>query len=274
MSSIFSRKPPKIKRQTRFVFLGGEPYFPTPSSRNFVAELAPPAPATAPTPATATATAPAPAPPTAFPPAVFPPTAFPPSASVPTQFARLRGDLGYLIAATYMPLETANTYIGNRGYKIDTDLSDDDTMVFIDTSGKAVIGHRGSHTTRDWMISNPLVGMGFARIDPRHIKAQDITARVQAKYGPADAIGHSLGGRLAEESGALGTIMTYNKAAGLGDLLKRPVARERQLDIRTSWDLPSTLSQGQPRKVEYISHKRRFLFPDEAVHTYKNLFYV
>ena len=68
--------------------------------------------------------------------------------------------------------------------------------------------------------------------------------KVQAKYGPAHAIGHSLGGHLAEHSGAKGLILAVDKAVGLRDLAI-PQTNPNELDIRARGDVVSALSQGR-----------------------------
>ncbi|KAJ1628600.1 hypothetical protein T492DRAFT_1017481 [Pavlovales sp. CCMP2436] len=73
--------------------------------------------------------------------------------------------------------------------------------------------------------------------------ARSITAATEEKYGrPANSVGHSLGGRLAEQSGSGGQIVTINKAAGLGDIGRRQPSGTRQTDVRTRMDAVSVLS--------------------------------
>jgi hypothetical protein len=130
-----------------------------------------------------------------------------------------------------------------KGYRLDKELSTASTKVFVNQRGVPTIGHRGSKRVSDW-FDNALLAVGLGRFGPRHREAKAITQKVEAKYGkPANAIGHSLGGRLAETSGARGRVVTYNKAAGLADIGKR--TSSNQVDYRTSIDLPSLLSVGQ-----------------------------
>ncbi|KAJ1629396.1 hypothetical protein T492DRAFT_1011151, partial [Pavlovales sp. CCMP2436] len=73
--------------------------------------------------------------------------------------------------------------------------------------------------------------------------ARRITAATEKKYGrPANSVGHSLGGRLAEQSGSGGQIVTINKAAGLGDIGRRQPSGTRQTDVRTRMDAVTALS--------------------------------
>ena len=78
----------------------------------------------------------------------------------------------------------------------------------------------------------------------------------------ADAIGHSLGGRLAENSGAHGKITTYNKAVGLADIGTKKNSK-RQTDIRNSGDIVSFLGNTQTANKEQI-HSGSFFNPIKA----------
>jgi ABC-type multidrug transport system fused ATPase/permease subunit len=103
--------------------------------------------------------------------------------------------------------------------------------------------------------------------------AKKLNYNVEKKYGkPADAVGHSLGGRLVENSGAHGNIITYNKAIGLGDIGK--TFKKNQLDIRTKRDIVSGLSGTQKHNVEIINQQKYSNSPAMQIinaHDVKNL---
>jgi hypothetical protein len=82
-----------------------------------------------------------------------------------------------------------------------------------------------------------------------------------------------LGGRLIENSGAHGNIITYNKASGLGDIGK--TFDKKQVDIKTNNDLPSFLSNFQNHNVELVKQKEHSINPFQEVynaHNVDNLF--
>jgi hypothetical protein len=129
------------------------------------------------------------------------------------------------------------------GYKLDKRFSSADTRVYSHKTKGPTVVHRGTNNASDWK-DNALVAVGLGHLGQRHKKAKRITAMVEHAYRkPANAIGHSLGGRLAETSGANGQITTYNKAAGLGDLFKK--TGSNQLDVRTARDAVSALAVTQ-----------------------------
>jgi hypothetical protein len=110
--------------------------------------------------------------------------------------------------------------------------------------GNPNIAFRGSKTAKDWLVSDTLLGLGASRLDPRFSQAKALTKQVEKKYGkPADVFGHSLGGAIAEKSGAKGKITTFNKGVGIGDIGK--TIPKNQTDVRTKADLVSALSLTQ-----------------------------
>ncbi|KAJ1627115.1 hypothetical protein T492DRAFT_842607 [Pavlovales sp. CCMP2436] len=144
---------------------------------------------------------------------------------------RFKQDSVNLARATYMPLEEAAKYGETLGYTLDTALSRPNTMVFVDRSGQPTVAHRGSVTAKDWLVDDALIAVGAHKNTDRLNLARSITAATEKKYGrPANSVGHSLGGRLAEQSGSGGQIVTINKAAGLGDIGRRQPSGTRQTD--------------------------------------------
>ncbi|KAJ1635752.1 hypothetical protein T492DRAFT_1131141 [Pavlovales sp. CCMP2436] len=119
------------------------------------------------------------------------------------------------------------------GYKLDTELSRPNTMVFVDQSGQPTIAHRGSVTAKDWLVDDALIAVSAHKNTDRLNLSRSITAAADEKY---------LGGRLAEQSGAGGQIVTTNKAAGLGDIGRRQPSGTRQTDVRVGNDAVSALS--------------------------------
>jgi hypothetical protein len=99
------------------------------------------------------------------------------------------------------------------------------------------------------------IAAGKGRNSARVRKTVEAVIQSKLKYSkPVSAIGHSLGGRLAEESQADGWIMTVDKATSPLDLLKKPRAGDRQTDVRTAADPVSAVSvlQRGDRRTETI----------------------
>ncbi|KAJ1636681.1 hypothetical protein T492DRAFT_835097 [Pavlovales sp. CCMP2436] len=158
-----------------------------------------------------------------------------------------------LARSSYLPLDQAATFGDSLGFTLDTQLSQADTLVYTDKrTGQLTIVHRGSTTPRDFLVDDALIAFGSGRETQRQRRAREITAATEAKYNkPSNSTGHSLGGRLAERSGSRGSIVTFNKAAGLGDIpnfnftgRSQPQIQNgsRQTDVRTRLDPISALS--------------------------------
>ncbi|KAJ1629672.1 hypothetical protein T492DRAFT_840612 [Pavlovales sp. CCMP2436] len=126
---------------------------------------------------------------------------------------------------------------------MDLRLSTNEAKVFFSAATGAVVCFRGSVNASDW-AENLQLGVGIFGL--RHQRSKALMEKVQAKYGPAHAIGHSLGGHLAEHSGAHGIILTVDKAVGIRDLGAQ--ANPNELDIRAKGDPISALSHGGHRE--------------------------
>ena len=146
-----------------------------------------------------------------------------------------------ILNSSYQNQKEASKSLGKLGYTYDKKLSTNQSKVFVDSEGNPNIAFRGSKTARDWLISDPLLALGLQNLDPRFKEAKALTKKVEKKYGkPADVYGHSLGGTLAEKSGAKGNIVTYNKGVGIGDIGKK--IPKNQTDIRTKSDVVSAVA--------------------------------
>lgn len=172
-----------------------------------------------------------------------------------------RKDLHTLLKLGYENQKEASQNAKKYGYTYDANLSNNETKVFV-KDGKPVIVHRGSKRLSDW-AEDGLIAVGLGHLGHRQKQAQRITKRVEQKYGSADAVGHSLGGRLAENSGNKGQIITYNKAVGLGDVFTKKNSK-RQLDVRNSGDIVSLLGHTQTANKEQINSGMSFFNPIKA----------
>lgn len=157
-----------------------------------------------------------------------------------------------LMKASYESAKDARNTLRNAGYTLDQQLSNINTKVFTDQMGKPHITFRGSVRAVDWLRDDPLIELGLGRFAPRVKEAQRITKQVEAKYGQkADVFGNSLGGALAERSGAGGKIVTHNKAVALTDIGK--TIPKNQIDIRSIQDPVSVLSLTQKHKGRFVN---------------------
>jgi hypothetical protein len=130
------------------------------------------------------------------------------------------------------------------GYTIDKHLSGKRAQVYKDSSGKAVVVHRGTQGIHD-MITDAKASLGFSN-NKRFKHAKKIQRQAEAKYGSSNTttMGHSLGGLLAERSAnKKSKVVTLNKAGLPGDRNKK--IKSNQIDIRTSGDLVSHLTRNQ-----------------------------
>jgi len=110
-----------------------------------------------------------------------------------------------LMKASYQSAKDARNTLRDAGYTLDQQLSNINTKVFTDQMGKPHITFRGSVRATDWLRDDPLIALGLGKYAPRVKDAQRVTKLVESKYGQkADVFGNSLGGALAERSGAGG----------------------------------------------------------------------
>lgn len=166
-----------------------------------------------------------------------------------------------MLEASYKTPQEASQTGQRYGLVFDTQLSNDNTYVYYDTeTGFPLITHRGSTTLIDWLVSDPLILTGMARVVmPRVTTAKEIVKQVEGKYKrPSDSFSHSLGGYIAEESGANGYILTYNKAAGLGDIRKK--TNPKQIDYRSYADIVSLIAETQDTNIKYIENNKGLLY--------------
>ena len=170
--------------------------------------------------------------------------------------SQLREDLGDLLKNTYKSQKEAKANVAKKGYGYDDQLSTMNTKVYVSPTGKPIIAHRGTTTVKD-VIDDGLLALGLEKYGFRYKNAKRITEKAEKKYGQsADAIGHSLGGSLAERSGAHGNVLTFNKGVGLGDIFTKKNSA-RQLDVSTRGDLVSGLGKTQNANKEVIDNKSK-----------------
>jgi hypothetical protein len=178
-----------------------------------------------------------------------------------THLEKLKLLLKPLLEASYMSMAEAEEVAKQFALEMDTELSNENTYVYFDMmSGFPLVVHRGSvDLINDWLISDVLIATGLSRlINPRISMAQELVKKVEEKYQkPSDGFGHSLGSNVAENSGASGYILTYNKASGLGDIRRK--TNPNQIDYRSPKDIVSLISETQDTTIKYVGEDAGFL---------------
>ena len=140
-----------------------------------------------------------------------------------------------------------------------TGVNPNEQQVYLDQKGKPIVVFRGSSSKsltdawHDWGISDVDLALGREKYSPRFMRSQKLVEAVKKDYGkaPVTAIGHSLGGALAEFSNPTGHTITYNKGVGLGGIGK--IIPSNQQDIRTAHDIVSALSGTQTHTLPTIT---------------------
>lgn len=165
-----------------------------------------------------------------------------------------------LLEASYAGTNEAKKIAFQNGYVLDEELSDRKQRVFRDKHDNSIIAFTGTRTFGD-VLTDAALAVGLEDLTYRFSESTKLAEKVKKKYrhSPILAIGHSLGGSLAEhvnESGVVDKVITVNKGTGIGGIGKK--IQDNQTDIRTTSDPVSILSTTQ-------SGGRRFTVPDSFV---------
>lgn len=156
----------------------------------------------------------------------------------------MSADLKDLLKASYKTQKEAASMLAPKGYRYDSELSNMTNKVLVDPKGNPVVLHRGSVRVSDWLANNAALAVGLEKYAPRFKESKRVIEQVKQKY-PGTTVtstGHSLGGALAEKSGA-DRVVTFQKGSGLADIGR--TVKSNQTDIRSKYDVPSALSQWQ-----------------------------
>ena len=164
------------------------------------------------------------------------------------------GGLKNALKSSYLSNDKAEKQLQKSGFTLDKELSGQRAKVYVDQNGKPTIAYRGTNNLKDW-VTNLSIPLGLAHKTNRVKHAKMVAKQVEAKYGqPANAVGHSLGGYLAEVSGANGKVVTYNKAS-----VGTPKRNANQIDIRTKKDVVSLLTPTDVSNVTIRSAAKSLL---------------
>jgi len=154
-----------------------------------------------------------------------------------------------LFKASYDEPKKAEERLLKKGFKYDTELSSPESKVFVnEKTNEPVVLFRGTKRLEDWGTNLKSVLLG--QEGRRTKEAKEVVKLAKEKYNkPVSAVGTSLGGFLAEQSGAE-KVKTFNKAVRPVDILK--YIPENQTDYRTNIDVisaPSILQRGSKKKT-------------------------
>jgi hypothetical protein len=142
---------------------------------------------------------------------------------------------------------TPNQADSPTGYILDSRLSGKRAKVYVHSkSPDVIIAHRGTKGLSDvWTDTTAVIG-GKRKHNKRFRHAQAVTNRVRAAHPNAHitAVGHSLGGTLAQDTKGSDKQITLNEGTSLHDVAykRRP---KSQTDYRKTGDVVSVLSHVQ-----------------------------
>ena len=152
-----------------------------------------------------------------------------------------------LLDASYERTDKAKQIGANNGYLLDEELSNRKHRVYVDKHDNAVIAFTGTRTLGD-VITDVALAVGLEDLTYRFSDSTKLAKKVKQKYhhSPIIAIGHSLGGSLAEhvnETANVDKAITVNKGTGLLGININ--IKNNQTDIRSATDAVSFLSTTQ-----------------------------
>lgn len=130
--------------------------------------------------------------------------------------------------------------------KHDLILNKGETSAYRDQKNKTItIAHRGTAKKKD-LSADLAIAFGAEKYHPRFKRAQRETKRIEKENKGYKIVhtGHSLGGALAAHtSKKKGESVTFNKGAGLGELIRK--RKKHQTDYVNMFDPVSFLSKAQ-----------------------------
>ncbi len=158
-----------------------------------------------------------------------------------------------MIDASYMSLDDAEKYMAPFGYKLLRNRSTEETKVFMKEypmkvnniefmSKQVTVAARGTVNLGDAWTDVYAIILGLKFLSPRFNDIKTLTTELQIEYGPTNvnAVGHSLGGTLAQYADPAGNIVTFNKGSGILAFIDRTPTNEK--DYRTRMDIASITS--------------------------------
>jgi hypothetical protein len=164
----------------------------------------------------------------------------------PNYISKVKSDeLKDLLKASYTRNTPAKEIGKKYGYVLDEDLSNAEQKVYLDKNKNPKIVFTGTRKGSDYLTDAALT-FGLAGLTPRFQNSSKLVDKVKQKYKnkPITAIGHSLGGSLAESvAGKVDKVVTLDRGIGLFGIGRKN--KSNVTDVRTSNDIFSVLRNTQ-----------------------------
>ena len=154
-------------------------------------------------------------------------------------------ELKDLLKASYQRNTPAKEIGKKYGYVLDEDLSNAEQKVYLDKNKNPKIVFTGTRKGMD-VLTDAALTFGLAGLTPRFQNSSKLVDKVKQKYKnrPITALGHSLGGSLAESvGGKVDKVITLDRGIGLFGIGRKN--KSNITDLRTSNDIFSILRNTQ-----------------------------
>jgi len=193
-------------------------------------------------------------------------------------------NLAEFLEASYMTKYNAGIYMAARGYEMDENLSGENVKVFVkyamgydqygspepikvstgsdgtvrvDPNGEPIIldttlTDKGTQLSLSDpiksisdLLADAVLSVGLNKLNPREIGETITAGRAESKYGPINAVGHSLAGKLVSDDNAIsGTKYIFNDGTGLDSVFVSN--GNNSVQFRTPTDPASTVGTLNP----------------------------
>lgn len=179
-------------------------------------------------------------------------------------------ELKDLLKASYQRNTPAKEIGKKYGYVLDEDLSNAEQKVYLDKDKNPKIVFTGTRKGSD-LITDTALAFGFAGVTPRFRRSSQLVDNVKQKYKnrPITALGHSLGGSLAESvANKVDKVVTLDRGIGLFGIGRKN--KSNVTDVRTSNDIFSVVRNTQTGGKK-VTIKARDVFNPSKSHDIKML---
>ena len=154
----------------------------------------------------------------------------------PTLFTGLKASYGD---------QNATSRLQQTGWEKDKELSDHRQQVYFNSAdGKILMSVTGSHTAKDYLITDPALAFGQLKRTTRYQSAAKTLQKAKLKYErpTATIIGHSLGGSIAQKvAGKNDRVLAVDAGFAIGG----ETVKKGHTAIRGKGDLVSIFGNGQ-----------------------------
>ena len=163
-----------------------------------------------------------------------------------------------ILDTSYKKPEEQKKQLSNYGYKYDSILSNDNEQVYYNpTTNKLIFNVSGSHTLKDWLVTDVDLALGKLKNTDRYKEAKQRLTQAKQKYNTDHATisGQSLGGSIAGYIGNRSDdVYTLNKGVTFG--MKN---RDNEKHYRQKNDIVSSISILNNQKTNKLNNNHHFL---------------